>query len=1680
MKKWKKLLSMLLVMSMLLGLSVPADAADEAADAVSADAGDVPFYKIVHLDVARKYFSPEQIKTFIDNMADAGMNQLQLYFSDNQGFRLKLDDMTVQVNGNSYDLTPALGKGYEQTDKGMYPQDSDSVLTQAEMSGIIEYAAQKGIQIVPSINSPGHMGAILEQFPQFRYSNAAGTSNSSIDLTNSEAVAFAKAVVKKYIDYFAGEGVKFFNMGGDEYANDVSGMGFSGLVSAGLYDDFVAYLNDLAGMVTDSGMTPRLFNDGVYYDNHIGEGYQLNPDIQICYWSTNGDSRSASAATIRNQGHQLINTSKDLYYVVAKSPWICVTEESARNFSYERFADSSTLSDPAGTMMCIWCDDGRDTTRTSDAIINATKPIMKAYGGTLPSYERTITLRVGETAEINSDANDIDRTNLNEAIAGVSDFTESAAGYAEVTEIQSGDSYVLVNPNKPGVLTNTTTTNTAYKVNGSNANGLVFENGFSASGNYEDAKYQWTLTEKSGENAYTMQSGGKYLTIGNSYNGNNHVTLSDTEAAVTVARSGNIFTVSSGGAYLDTFTNTFVAAWSGSGCGPNSNNEQWKLYRKNSAYTAVVTGVQVGITEVTVGKMHYTIRVLPQEEQEIFLRISTHKVWDKNDGISGNNPDNHTTTVTLTGEEEGILTEEGADVAKLVPEDGSWQWAASDADGVATTYWKTISLGEGNHQSENIGEDKSMSGEQFTRIRYWEGSWQIKSADAWKNLDSTDELVAYYLQKTQITEEVTTYVKDWALTPSNASSQGDSNRYQKALSFAVVYPSGQINPQENDIYQRSTLIYWDNLENLGFIRFVGNDIYDVSKITYTLGERAASSQNNWGTAETINWNKTTIDSAQWYDETTVWTKEKGSEPYIMGSDIREVSAGTATGNNTGYDGTWGQDDAVLVLIYLEVAEKEDSLTVRYWDDSSDAMIYSYPIAVESGHNFKENLNPPVKYNVLDDDASITNIMGVDLQFEKNLTEIPALFGKYASGLYEYKDADVSEDGKTLTLHYTLNSEQVKKTYVLDFGRPVKVELRDLIENTEQIQSMECVQGQQKYGEVSVESDYTSFTYTPERIMNGGENVTVRMNFSDGTTVSEVIHFVPATTVYYEEGFLSYSDGWQSQGQTAMDGQSVQTTPVWGEDDYGYDANYANEAAGASSGLQMTSSQLGDSAEYSFSGTGTDIYANCTSSSGSMSVQVKNADTGRIIKLMIIDTKVGGEGLATSYQNDIDAAYSVPVANINLQEYGKYDVKIRHVVRKNGEDVQPVSIDGFRIYNPFDPGSESASSVYEADDERGGAYIEIRDQFLTYLRGTDFTSTDYKTLYEQIYNKTEGKSSAVIFGNTVSEDPGPGSISDEEFQDRLNNGPKNELYLREGETLAFKVAADLKKLQIGLKSVNAGVDYSISVGGQEIFDDRLSLTSSTEMYYKLAGRCRSSEPVTVSITNKATSGGVLSVTKLKIVGDYDIGNINEVSLAAFEEQDVQLLLEGLNPETKNNDRGMPFTDIADGDWYHDAVSYTYGRKLMTGLKQDIFGPADSIVRAQFAVILHRIESEPSVEAVFDFEDVAGDTWYTEAIRWANGSEIATGYTGTKLFGTNDAITREQMAVMMYRYAKYKGYDVTKTADYDTFEDASQVSRFAEDAMKWAVGNEIITGKDNGRILDPQGDASRAECADCFRM
>lgn len=169
--------------------------------------------------------------------------------------------------------------------------------------------------------------------------------------------------------------------------------------------------------------------------------------------------------------------------------------------------------------------------------------------------------------------------------------------------------------------------------------------------------------------------------------------------------------------------------------------------------------------------------------------------------------------------------------------------------------------------------------------------------------------------------------------------------------------------------------------------------------------------------------------------------------------------------------------------------------------------------------------------------------------------------------------------------------------------------------------------------------------------------------------------------------------------------------------------------------------------------------------------------------------------------------------------------------------------------------------------------------------------------------------------------------------------------------------------------------------------------------------------------------------------------------------------------------LPFGDVKSGDWFYNDVKYVYEKGMMAGTAADVFAPNATTTRAMIVTILYRLEGSPAVTGTNAFVDVPAGQWYTDAVNWAAANQIVKGTSATT-FAPNDSITREQMAAILYRYAQYKGYDVTKKADLSGYSDNSQVSAYAKDALAWANAAKLINGVTN-TTLAPQGNATRAQ-------
>ena len=242
-------------------------------------------------------------------------------------------------------------------------------------------------------------------------------------------------------------------------------------------------------------------------------------------------------------------------------------------------------------------------------------------------------------------------------------------------------------------------------------------------------------------------------------------------------------------------------------------------------------------------------------------------------------------------------------------------------------------------------------------------------------------------------------------------------------------------------------------------------------------------------------------------------------------------------------------------------------------------------------------------------------------------------------------------------------------------------------------------------------------------------------------------------------------------------------------------------------------------------------------------------------------------------------------------------------------------------------------------------------------------------------------------------------------------------------------------------------------------------------------------VTVS-PSRASSGRTVTITATPDLG-YELESLtvldsrgNEIALTDKGDGKYTFTMPAsrVTVEASFAPAPLPFEDVAPGAWYEEAVRYAYFHNIMEGMSETEFAPATALTRAMAVQILYNLEGQPDLSDEnlgYPYEDVDAQAWYGDAVYWARITGVATGY-GDGTFQPTDSITRQEFAQMLYNYAKYKGYDLTAAGDLSTFPDANSIADWAEAAMSWANGNELINGHDDGTI-DAAGIGTRAQAA-----
>ena len=321
--------------------------------------------KVISIDAGRKYFTLDQLKRIVDKASELGYSDLHLLLG-NDGLRFLLDDMTITANGKTYASDDVKNAIIEGT-KAYYDDPNGTTLSQAEITELIQYAKDRGIGIIPAINSPGHMDAMLVAMEKLGIANPQANfdkvSKTTMDLENEEAMNFTKALIGKYMDFFAGK-TKIFNYGTDEYANDATNaQGWYYLKWYGLYGKFADYANGLASMAKEKGLQPMAFNDGFYYEDK--DDVEFDKDVIISYWSKGWWGYNlASPQYLASKGYKFLNTNGDWYYILGQKPedgggFLKKAIENTEKTPFNQLASTKYPEvdlPTVGSMVAIWAD----------------------------------------------------------------------------------------------------------------------------------------------------------------------------------------------------------------------------------------------------------------------------------------------------------------------------------------------------------------------------------------------------------------------------------------------------------------------------------------------------------------------------------------------------------------------------------------------------------------------------------------------------------------------------------------------------------------------------------------------------------------------------------------------------------------------------------------------------------------------------------------------------------------------------------------------------------------------------------------------------------------------------------------------------------------------------------------------------------------------------------------------------------------------------------------------------------------------------------------------------------------------------------------------------------------------------------------------------------------------------
>lgn len=1106
--------------------------------------------------------------------------------------------------------------------------------------------------------------------------------------------------------------------------------------------------------------------------------------------------------------------------------------------------------------------------------------------------------------------------------------------------------------------------------------------------------------------------------------------------------------------------------------------------------TLDTTGLDTTIAEVTIAGNKMTVKGLKEGNTSVRVGDTEYKINVSNIDLSTVTPltieywitnarakdKNGATVYTLAA--TTAHKEEGVDIATFLP-----QTLEKDTRNVA--YWrgrlldttKTNSSTSGTEkQTTDEGDDDTYSGTEYKKVRYWNGTWAVYTENnEWVSVLTTHQLVAYYLEILPVADELNVNAADWG-KKGDGSTSGDYLVPETSctVSVQVIYEDGTTNPKTtaaSDL-KSSTIAYgyWTGGRGIGTMMLSGLDGYQIWKIEAETGAETYSSAST-------TWGSYTVDSFTWDNNAMTVYEGEPVDSYVIHNDAHSPS-------KEGYYANlmWDENhEAILIKVYVKAEIKEDSLKVHYVNLKGNSEFYTYAINVPEGTTFDSQLAMDPASETYLVHNTVVNTNGIQQTVNGNLSTMSEIGAQYRYGGFTLKEVKLENGYKEVWLYYDFQNEHV---FVVDFGVPVHIMPSD-INVAQSGWSGAKVDGKEtsvgKYGTATVGVG-KGLTYTATKPMLGVETFTVTLEFtgSDNKTtgLTYLIYLVPATTVYYEQNVATYSDGWSLNG-TAIAADKYQETQKGRTAgcNFGYDPYYKENQLGANGSVMYTTTP-GESAQLTFKGTGMELYlrtqnANATSDPATeannaanhsyMLVQVyagDTADANSLKRMSFVDVN----NLFVQHGTD-KYGYNTPCRTVDGMTYGTYTVVVRYVKGTT----YGLAIDGFRVTNTLNPDNAKTKDFYAAVGEAGMQTAEIRNMvianaqtnlsFDAYSNANEMYRVTANKVLDAVFDESDKITGAVILTNDSN-----GTNTVQVDKELLNIGPKNEIYLKNGQAVVMQIPTTYTTVQVGMRSLT-GAEVSYKINGTSD-----TMKSTVDMYYKVT-------PAAGKLVIQNVSGGILALTKLKVTSKTaatadDSGVIPQTTPEAIRY--AMALMRGIDVPQ--------FTDVPEGAWYHDYVYDLVYRGVVNGMTATTYEPEGKLTRAQFvkllACSLADAETLKTYEGKHPFKDSEGH-WAEAYIAWAKDKGIVEGVSATE-FDPEAPITREQMATIFGRYALKQGIELPKSENAaGSFPDADKISEYAREFVELMRIAGILNGYEDGTFR-PQGNATRAEAAKLFSL